>query len=889
VGVAHNVRRVTTLLATKLFEPRVPRALVARPRLVEKLSQALTHRMTLVSAPAGYGKSTLLGEWRTSPEGAATRLAWVSVDEADDDPVRFWLHVAAALQRACPGLGEGLADGLQRPTPLPLRAGLEELVNELADISEPLVLVLDDLHAVTATELFESLAFLVAHLPPHVRLVVSTRSDPPLPLAAMRARGDLAELRLRDLRFRHDEVQAYLAGLGIQLDGDSLGLLEERTEGWAAGLHLAALTLIGVEDGAAFVRSFAGDDRAVVDFLMEEVLARQPEDVHDFLLATSVLERMSGPLCDAVTGGSGGQAMLRVLETANLFIVPLDNTRTWFRYHHLFAELLRRELRIRHDGAAADLHRRAARWLAAEGLVVEAIPHAVTADDWDLAFELASRHGFTLIVEGQAATLDHLSRCLPEGELRARPEAAMGFAWQALMSGDLDGLRGWLETAQAAMGDLAAQPVTTQLDVELLWSFHCTRRGDIAGNLEHIDRIAALLADHPEVVGLDRVARLGGVQLSYARAHFWHADLPAAEQRLADSLAIYRDHQPVPGLVEAMGIRAVLALADGRSDDARRDAQHALEIADRNRIVAAAQAGWAHLAIGSSHLERLELDDAERHLARALAVFRASRDANCTGLAAASWADWLRLSGRAGEAVAFVVEAHRAREGSPAEPPLLAQRLARAHALALSATGDHAGAAAACAEVDGLEDTAAQVALAAGAPDRAIAHAVSAKVAANGPYRRRERIVALAVAAVAHAAVGERGPAAVAMTEAMRTAARLQWLAPLAELGVAGAAVVAELPPDADPAVSAMARRVLDLSAGRVSVDAAQVGLVEKLTERELAVLRRLPSSLSTAEIAGTLYVSLNTVKTQIQSIYRKLGVNSRHEAVETARQLGLL
>jgi LuxR family transcriptional regulator, maltose regulon positive regulatory protein len=879
---------LTTLLATKLFEPRVPRALVARPRLVQRLTDGLTARVTLLSAPAGYGKSTLLGEWRASPEGAAVRLAWVSVDEADDDPVRFWLHVAAALERASPGLAESLGEALLRPAPGPLRPWLEELVNRLAELSEPLVLVLDDLHAVASTEVFDSLAFLVGHLPPAVRLVVASRSDPPLPLASLRARGELSELRIPQLRFTRDEVRAHLGGNDIVLDGDSLGLLDERTEGWAAGVHLAALTLAGVEDSAGFVRRFAGDDRAVVDYLVDEVLARQPDAVQEFLLATSVLTRLSAPLCDAVTGGTGGAAMLRTLETQNLFLVALDNTRTWFRYHHMFADLLRGEMRARVPGIEHDLHQRAARWLSAEGLVVEAVPHAVAARDWELVIELGTTHGLALIDQGQIATFAGLFSALPDGELRARPEVSLGFAWLALMSSDLARVQGWLELADAALEETPGAPVSAVFDAELLWAWLHDRRGDVAGNQARVDRIVALLDAHPEVVGAERATRAGGAALYRGRAAVWDDRLAAADQHLAEALALYREHRPVRGVMEALGVRSLLAMWDGRVDDGRRDAEEALDLERDRGLEDTPHGAWAHLALGTGHLGRLELDDAEHHLVRSRRAFRAHHEPNCAALADAAWADWMRHTGRPHEAIRTVTTAHDERRGLPPFPPLVARWMARAEALARASVGDLDGA-----EVvadHGLPEIAARIAIERGDPERARRLADVALDALEGPGKVRERIEVRVTLAVAHAELGDRAASASALTDALLVAAPAEWLAPFVELGPRLCDLAAGLPPDQRPAVEGMRKRVLDGFSGyRPAEVVTQPGLVDKLSERELAVLRRLPSSLSTAEIAGLLYVSLNTVKTQVQSIYRKLGVNSRHEAVERARQLDLL
>jgi LuxR family maltose regulon positive regulatory protein len=840
---------VTAVLATKLFEPRLPRALLARSRLVKRFNDGLSARLTVVSAPAGYGKSTLLSEWRASPEGAATRLAWLSVDEADNDPVRFWSHVAAALHRADSQIGTNGSDFQQHP----LEAELAELLNELAALTDPVVLVLDDLHVVSSPDVLQPLSFFVTHLPPHVHLVIAGRVDPPLPLAALRARGDLSEVRMKDLQFTGDEQDAYFDGLGIVLDAETLLILRARTEGWAAGLHLAALTLADVDDRAAFVRRFAGDDRTVVDYFVDEVIARQSVEVQDFLLMTSLLERMCGPLCDAVTGRSDGQAMLRAVENANLFLVALDNTRTWFRYHHLFAELLRRELRARDTAVETELRERAARWLAGEGLIDEAVPQAVAAEAWDLAMELGIAHGLEMVVEGKSTTFRQLygSAGEPRG---TSPEARLGSAWLAALSGDLDGAGEWLGAFDAAGGATDGGPPGTEIDAEILRALLADRRGDVPECLTRGDRVLDLLDQHPEVTGIDREARRARVYLFRSRAAVLRDDLSAAGDLLAETFRIMEEHAPARGVIEARGMHSLLALWDGRTEDALQDADDALDLEAERKLDGTPHGAWAHLTLGIAHTERLQLDEAERHLSQALDVLRTHGDVNGVGLATAASADRTRLAGQPAEAVAMIRAVEEERESGPAFAPLVARRLARADAMARNALG----------EASALDPG-----------------------TASGPCRRREQIEALALAAIAAAEADDPRLGGERLAEAIRLAAAPGWVAPFVELGAPLRPLLARLPPDPSPAVTRLRTQLLDTLGGRRS-DVHPDAPVEQLSERELAVLRRLPSKLSNQEIAGVLYVSLNTVKTQIQSIYRKLGVNSRHEAIERARQLDL-
>jgi len=340
----------------------------------------------LVSAPAGFGKTTLLAEWLAVGAARPTKessAAWLSLDQGDNEPVTFWSYVVAALRSAVPGVGETATALLDAPAP-PMTTVLTSLVNELA-AADPLVLVLDDYHLIETVEIHEAMGFLLDHLPAQVHLVIASRADPPLPLARLRARGELLEVRAADLRFTDGEAAAYFDGMGLHLDAGDVAALEGRTEGWIAALQLAALSLRGRDDVATFIEGFAGDDRYVVDYLVEEVVQRQPEDVRRFLLETSILDRLSGPLCDAVTDQPGGRARLEALDRANLFLVALDDRRQWYRYHHLFADVLRARLLDEHPERVPDLHRRASAWHERAGDTTVAIEHALAAGDSDRA------------------------------------------------------------------------------------------------------------------------------------------------------------------------------------------------------------------------------------------------------------------------------------------------------------------------------------------------------------------------------------------------------------------------------------------------------------------------------------------------------------------------
>ncbi len=355
------------ILATKLYIPLPRPKLVPRPRLTERLNEGLQRKLTLVSAPAGFGKTTLVSEWLA---GCALQAAWLSLDEGDNDPTRFMIYFVAALQMIAPNIGEGVLAVLQSPQPAPTEMMLTALLNEISVIPGNFALVLDDYHVIDSKPIDAALTFLLEHLPSRMHLVITTREDPQLPLARLRVRDQLTDLRAADLRFSPGEAAAFLnQGMGLNLSAEDVDALEARTEGWIAGLQLAALSMRGRDDMAQFVRAFAGDNHYIVDYLVEEVLRRQPQKVRSFLLQTAILDRLNGPLCDAVTGQEGGSERLEALERGNFFVVPLDDKRHWFRYHRLFAEVLSAHLLAEQPDLVSTLHQRASAWYEQNGSV----------------------------------------------------------------------------------------------------------------------------------------------------------------------------------------------------------------------------------------------------------------------------------------------------------------------------------------------------------------------------------------------------------------------------------------------------------------------------------------------------------------------------------------
>jgi LuxR family transcriptional regulator, maltose regulon positive regulatory protein len=431
------------LVETKLYPPKLRRSLVARPRLSGRLSRGAESRLTLISAPAGFGKTTLLAEWL-----AATRtersVAWLSLEESDSQPASYWTYLITALQAVVPGVGASTLLLLQSAQP-PIETVLATVLNELGTVPNDIYLVLDDYHLIDSADVQAGMTFLVEHLPPQVHLVVSTREDPALPLARLRGRGELVEVRAADLRFTLDEVAAYLNDvIGLDLAASDIAALEGRTEGWIAALQLAALSMEGRDDVAGFIAGFAGDDRYIVDYLVDEVLGRQPAHVRSFLVQTSLLDRLSGPLCDAVTGQHRGKAMLESLDRANLFVVPLDDSRRWYRYHHLFADVLQTHLIDEHPDRVAALHRRASQWYERNGEPSQAIRHALAAGDVERAAGLVELELPALRRRRQEATIRGWIDAIPGEVVRVRPVLAVGFIGALMAGGEFEGVEDWL-------------------------------------------------------------------------------------------------------------------------------------------------------------------------------------------------------------------------------------------------------------------------------------------------------------------------------------------------------------------------------------------------------------------------------------------------------------
>jgi len=559
-----------------LCPPPQPRVVL---RLIEQLNEGVHRKVTLISAPAGFGKTTLLSEWVA---GCGRPAAWLSLDEGDNDPTRLLAYRVAALQTIAPNIGESALGVLQSPQPPPTESILTALLNEITTIEDDFVLVLDDYHVIDARAVDDALTFVLEHLPPRMHLVIATREDPNLPLARLRARGQLSELRATDLRFTSSEAAEFLNQvMSLNLSAEEIAALETRTEGWIAGLQLAALSMRGREDVPGFIRAFAGDHRYIVDYLVEEVLQRQPERIRSFLLQTSILDRLSGLLCDAVTDQEEGNVLLETLERGNFFVVPLDDKRHWYRYHHLFADVLYAHLMAEQPDQVSTLHRRASEWHEQNGLPADAIRHALAAEDFERAAGLIEMAWPAMDGRFQSATWLSWVKALPDELVRARPVLSVGYAWALLSGGELEAgearlqdAERWLDTS-ADTSERPEAPSTEMVVVDeeqfrslpasiaTARAYHALAFGDVPGTAEYARRALDLLPEGDHLQRGQAAALLG-------LARWTSGDLEAAHRALADAMADFQMagnlHFAISGTYGLADIR----MAQGRLHEAVR-------------------------------------------------------------------------------------------------------------------------------------------------------------------------------------------------------------------------------------------------------------------------------------------------------------------------------
>ena len=859
------------MLGTKIRIPDAGRALVRRPRLTEALSDHTTSRprLVLVSAPPGFGKTTVLSQWLGRNAGAAPTVAWLSLDEGDNDTQRFLNHLVAAL-RSTGKIGVEAAQLVEAAGAPPIEAVLTSVVNDLDQDETERVIVLDDYHSIESPEVHRAVTFLLDHLPPHAGLAIATRADPPLPLPRLRARGELVELRAADLRFNTTETGEFLTDvMGVDLTDDQIGALANRTEGWVAGLQLAGLSLRQVDDTAGFVEAFAGTHRFVLDYLVDEVLRRQHPDIRRFLLETSVLRELTGPLCDAVTGRDDGEAALDLLDRNNLFVVSLDDRRQWYRYHHLFADALRARLTSEDPGRVPGLHQAASEWYAAHDLLEDAVRHALAGGDVERAADLFER----VLPDLRRRRRDRLMRewlkNLPEETVVRRPLLSVVAAWTRLSDGDFDGVEAWLDAAERALPEHLPSEGTPGLSPTLLAELRsipatvaiyrasvAQARGDAAGTVEHARQ--ALAQAGPE----DHFAR-GAAQGFLGLAAWARGDLTDAVETFTE--AVHSLHE-AGHATDELGMTVVLAsmrLAQGQPLAARRLYEQALDAAGRNPAARLTIGGDLHVGLAEVLLEQGELEAAEEHLqaSRALGEMASLLENRHRWFVVMARLRWALGDPEAGLRLLDEAESLYLPGYFPDIRPIPALR-ARIHMAQGQLTDAWAWA-----RHRGVQET------------------------TDPTYVDEfDQLTLVRLLLAQHDADGD--PAS--LTDAAARLDRLEQAAQatareasLNEIRMLRALVhrAQGVAPEASPGVREPVRSLSSAAYGIVVSPMDVTGL----SEREVEVLRLLSTSLTGPEIARRLFVSVNTLRTHTKHIFTKLDVNTRQDAVRRARELGVI
>jgi len=892
------------LLTTKLYTPPPRPDLLSRPRLLRRLDAGLRpgHRLTLISAPAGYGKTTLLSEWVQTLGGDAPprAVAWLSLDEADNDPVRFWTYLIAALRQVEPDLGRGIPEALRSPQRPPIEPLLTPLINQIAALPDPLVLILDDYHLISARQIQDGMAFLLEHQPGTLHLVIATRADPPLPTFRLRAHDQLNELRSDDLRFTAGETKAFLnAVMALDLAPEDADALEARTEGWIVGLQLAALSLRDREDAKAFIAAFGGSHHYVLEYLIEEVVRRRPEPVQRFLTETSILERLCGPLCDAVTGESDGDAMLAHLHQHNLFITPLDDERRWFRYHHLLADLLQNLLRKeRSPEQIRALHRRASDWYAQNGMAVEAVNHALTTRDFDRVAELVERNSLAMVTRGELSTLLCWIDALPQDLALSRPWLCIHQAWPLTFAGERGTVEPLLEQIErhVSTDDTAPEEKEILGHVAAMRAMLSTMHGDMRQAVE-----MAHQAD--ELLPTGSLGPRSIISFAFANAYYAQGDLAKAEQALTEKLETGRASDNLWILVRSLCDLADLRVIQGRRREALDLVQEALQEAEQRRARQFGTLGYVLVKLGELLHERNDLTTATGYALEGVDLMQGWQQpyelvSGYTVLAAIRQAQ-----NDARGAMEALRNAEEIRQRHPDYYRL--NHLVRLCRVRLYLSQHGAEEAARQAQEARLGETGplmyrerelialAHVLVAREKWDEALRLLAQLAEAAETGGRFGRLIEILILQAVAWQGQGHTARALTALERALTLGEPDGYVRVFVEHGEPMArllqkAVRRNIVPDY---VSRL-QGALGVEAEESSPPPASLSpfpLVESLTERETEVLRLLGEGHSNRQIADALFITLNTVKKHTSNIYGKLGVRSRTQAVVRAQELGLL
>ena len=887
------------LLQTKLYRPLARPTWVARPHLFTKLQAGLTGKLTLVAAPAGFGKTTLICAWLHQ---VAQPAVWLALDGGDNDLQRFLRYLIAALQLGEPTVGQGALGLLQAPQPAPAEEVLIALLNDLATAPHPLILVLDDYHVIETPAIHQALTFLLEQLPPQLHLVITSRANPPLPLARLRARGLLSELRATDLRFTIEESRTFFQNFAhLALTQPDLTRLNERTEGWVAGLQLAALSLAQRVDSANFVQNFSGSNRFILDYLIEEVLAQRSPAIQTFLRNTAILERMCGPLCDALVGdllGRPARALLQELEEANLFIIPLDDERYWYRYHHLFAEMLRQQLRQRAPDQIAELHQRASHWFEAQGLLDEAVEHARQAGDLGRVTQLVEQEIRALIGRGFFDTAIRWLAHLPAALIQARPRLAIAQGWLRLLEIPIGNVEAAVQQAEYALAQsanaqteanatlfaeiaalraieavISGKPTAHRLIEEALRlvgpdnlfiqstiNYVLAAFGGAAGDWATVQRTSLRAIAAAEAS--DNVVVAAGARYNFAMLQVEQGDLAGAAALLAqaESFAQSRPNRwPWPIVDSARVGMGRLCYERNELEQAQRLLQEGLDLAQRQRNLYVLIDGW--LALAWVHQAQGDSAAAQAAFDQAVTLAPKSTRADTQPRLAANQARlWVR-QGEEQRAWAWVL----AQTIPPPAEPLGGYPF---HYLTL-----------------------AQLYLAHGPTYAQVVLTLLDRLATTAQEWAGRRLQIEALRALALNQMGRPDDARKALQQALAIGAAAGYVRRLADQGPALVPLLAQLPasPYRDKVLAALVDTAPPTAAQHAPPNprAANQALVEPLSEREMEVLRLVVAGASNQAIADQLVITVGTVKNHMSNILGKLGVRNRWEAIRRTVELG--
>ena len=907
------------ILATKLYIPPPRPGLVSRPRLNERLSEGLQSKLILISAPAGFGKSTLLIDW---VHQSNMPVAWISLERGDNDWGGFLAYFVAALQTIEAGIGETVQAMIQSPQPPSQESVLTALINEVATLKKDFILVLDDYHVIEARQIHDSLAFLLDHLPPRMHLVISGRSDPFLPLSRMRSKGELTELRAENLRFSAQETTTFLNQvMGLTLSRQEVDALEARTEGWIAGLHLAALSILdrtqSGEDPTGFIAAFAGDDRFIVDYLVDEVLAQLSQETKDFLLQTSILERLSGSLCDAVTGRNGGQKSLERLERANLFITPLDSRRRWYRYHQLFADLLRQRLQESANPEEIEaLHMRASRWYEENDFFVEAVEHALAAQEHTHVIRLIYSGSAGIFMRSELKLLLRWQAALPGELLASEPKLSIMLAWAWIATGHPREAESCLQTLEAALGEhmddlfneaKIVEPYARSVLVEVavIRAQLAIGRGDLRQADKLTSQILPFLKEGEGTYIYNTPDDLRTVVFFISGlVKKLNGDLPQADEALSTAADLGKAQGNVHIFAAATAHLANVRTLQGKLRQAvstsERGLQGLAEMAGRHSPLA----GQIHVELGNAHYERNDLDTALYHIEEGIAL-------------AKPWDYWEGLvPGYLG--LARIRAAQKEWESAwnamsdletlSQNYPHLVPAAESARAL-LSTLEGKADAARSWAEAESAENTQvidlnresdliilARVLAARGNWVEAEALIERLIEIAGSGGRHGRTIELLALQSLVCDALDEPERALDALSHALAFGEPEGYVRTFVDLGtpmiqlLSQAAEQRITPEYAGRLLGAFPQSaVTPTKRTTIPAHPPLPGLVEPLSEREIEILRLIARGLSNKEIAQQLYLSQGTIKVHAHNIYGKLGVNGRTQAIARATDLGIL